>query len=198
MFIVIEGPEAAGKSTLANVLHHATKNSTLLREPGSTKLGEDIRTLMKSTTHNAKTRQLLMHACRMEMISQYNLEHPEELYILDRYIPSMLAYATADGIPARTIESLIQAFPVPQPDIVIWLVPKKSVTVDRLRERQANGKWEDFDGSLDRLGTVWDWYNIMGYVSSKTRHTHTIIQDQNPIIPALKFLSMFDWFQRFI
>ena len=55
-FIVFEGGEFCGKTTMANMLYDNLKNSgydvILTREPGGTKAGEDIRKILKS--HNLK------------------------------------------------------------------------------------------------------------------------------------------------
>ena len=77
LFITIEGIEGAGKTTviqsIATVLHEAGISHQLTREPGGTKMAEEIRELLLCTRDekvDSATELLLMYAARSQHISQ--------------------------------------------------------------------------------------------------------------------------------
>jgi dTMP kinase len=77
LFITLEGPEGAGKSTnrdyIAERLREAGRDVQLTREPGGTPLGERIRELLLTPTEEpmaVDTELLLMFAARAQHIEQ--------------------------------------------------------------------------------------------------------------------------------
>lgn len=100
-FITLEGPDGAGKSTqaklLADALEKANVRTVLTREPGGTKIGEDIRSVLlgpDSYAMLASTEALLMSAARAQHVGE--VVEPAltrgEWVVSDRYVDSTLAY----------------------------------------------------------------------------------------------------------
>ena len=124
--ITFEGIEGVGKSTQINLIHDwllsLNFSVKLLREPGSTALGERIRNLLLSNdsaiTHY--TELLLMFAARTQMIIEH-LENAKEDFILcDRYYHASIAYqGYGRNLPLSFIDNLIDGVACPKPDLTI-------------------------------------------------------------------------------
>src|SRR6478736_7224987 len=76
-FITLEGPDGAGKSTQAKLLvaaiEKANVRAVLTREPGGTRIGEDIRSVLLGTDSYAmlaSTEALLMSAARAQHVGE--------------------------------------------------------------------------------------------------------------------------------
>ncbi len=107
-FVVLEGPEGAGKSTLAAALaerlRRAGHDPLLVREPGGTPAAEALRQeLLHADRRWTPERELLyLAAARADLVGQVirpSLE-AERIVISDRYDLSTLAYQAAGrGLP---------------------------------------------------------------------------------------------------
>ena len=96
--IVFEGPDESGKTTQATLLYNRLLRSgirsILLREPGSTPLGEKLRDILLSETISSTVAALLFSASRrhmMETVVSPALRSGTTV-ILDRFYYSQLAY----------------------------------------------------------------------------------------------------------
>lgn len=100
-FVTFEGGEGAGKSIqveiLASHLHEEGHKVKVTREPGGTRIGEQIRAI----THNqenvdldAKTEAYLMAAARAQHVEEVIFPSLEAGYIVvsDRFVDSSIAY----------------------------------------------------------------------------------------------------------
>jgi dTMP kinase len=100
MLIVLEGPEAVGKSTqlrrLVEWLRGAGLDVLSLREPGGTPVGDDLRRILLDPAASlaARTEALLFMASRAELVEQ--LVRPalaaNRVVVLDRFFLSTYAY----------------------------------------------------------------------------------------------------------
>ena len=100
-FLVIEGPDGSGKSTLIkrlkNYLDKENIDSICVREPGGTEISEDIRNILLSVDNmemNERTEALLYAAARSQLVSEVIKPALENgsVVISDRFLFSSLAY----------------------------------------------------------------------------------------------------------
>ncbi len=101
MFVVFEGIDGAGKSSLIEkVKEHYLQQGVdvlALREPGSTQIGEEIRKLILHETMSPKTEVMLFFAARAELVETKIKPALDKgtLVLLDRYSLSTYAYQGA-------------------------------------------------------------------------------------------------------
>jgi dTMP kinase len=124
--ITFEGVEGVGKSTQINLVLDWLKtkgfSTKLLREPGSTNFGEQIRELLLSKESNisAHTELLLMFAARSEMIKEHLSDSKEDFILCDRYYHASIAYqGFGRKLPLDLINFLINGINCPTPDLTI-------------------------------------------------------------------------------
>lgn len=102
LFITLEGPEGSGKSTqirhLATALRRTGYQVAVTREPGGTKIAEQIRaTLLQSTPRERitpETEALLILAARSQHVAHFIVPALESgsIVLCDRFSDSTLAY----------------------------------------------------------------------------------------------------------
>ncbi len=101
LFITLEGPDGAGKTSqlsgIAQILEEQGYNVRTTREPGGTKLGTAIRSLLLNPDHDnmaEKTEVLLYAADRAQHVQELILPAltKGEVVVCDRYTDSTLAY----------------------------------------------------------------------------------------------------------
>jgi len=101
VFLTLEGPEGAGKTTQGRLLADALRASghevLELREPGGTPVGEQIRALLLDPRHRElapRTEMLLFAASRAQLVA--GVIRPAlargTLVVCDRYVDASLAY----------------------------------------------------------------------------------------------------------
>lgn len=101
IFITLEGPDGAGKTTvlqeLVPRLEALGKQVTMTREPGGVAIAEDIRSVIlnpQNTAMDDKTELLLYIAARRQHLKERILPALEsgQLLLVDRFIDSSVAY----------------------------------------------------------------------------------------------------------
>jgi dTMP kinase len=106
MFITFEGLDFSGKSTQARLLHEWLKSkkirSVLLREPGGTKISENIREILLDKEHlemTPLTEFLLFSASRAQLVNEVIKPNIKKgiIVICDRYYDSSSAYQGHGG-----------------------------------------------------------------------------------------------------
>jgi dTMP kinase len=149
-FIVVEGPEGAGKSTLVRwlgtTLRAEGRDVLTVREPGGTPLAEAARKLaLKSRHERAFAAELFLFlAARADLVER--VIRPAlangQVVVADRFGLSTIAYQVAGrGLPRADVEAALRvATGGLSPDLTLILdVP---VPVGRERQRAA-GKLQD-------------------------------------------------------
>ena len=102
LFVTFEGTEGSGKSTqiqiLADRLLGLKREVVILREPGGTSIGEQVRTILKDPKRGAamfpETELLLMNASRAQLVRE--VIRPAltvgKVVLCDRFFDSTIAY----------------------------------------------------------------------------------------------------------
>jgi dTMP kinase len=156
-FIVIEGPDGSGKTTIWEGLKNVLPADQYLfvRDPGSTPISTEIRKILLNPDFSemCPTTELLLYtAARDQMLKQTIIPALEKgIHVIsDRYIQSTLAYqcdgnATKGAFVSRElIVELAEQLGHPRVDLLINL--SKDATVQLLRERL-----KQTDKNADRL-----------------------------------------------
>src|SRR2546430_6978381 len=149
LFITLEGTEGCGKSTqiarLAERLRGLGRKVTLVREPGGTPIGEEIRhTLKHSAANHAMTAEaelLLMNASRAQLVRE--VIRPAlangEIVLCDRFYDSTTAYqGHGRQLDLRLVKSIIDfAVGETRPDLTLLLWVPHEVSEERRAARQS-------------------------------------------------------------
>lgn len=96
--ISFEGIDGVGKSTVVNAVYEKLSikgyNVCLLRDPGSSVIGEQLRSLIKSDIPRSKLTNLFLYlTARLELVSEIeSSKHDYDYILLDRYVDSTIAY----------------------------------------------------------------------------------------------------------
>ncbi len=158
MFITFEGTEGSGKSTQANMLADYLRaqfgeNKVLLtREPGGTRIGEQIREVVHSQRNQelvAATEFLLYNAARAQVVAE--VIRPAlaqgKIVLSDRFADSTLAYqGYGRQLDLDMVRKVIEfATGGLKPDVTFYF----DVTVDEGLARRKNG--QKYGGELNRM-----------------------------------------------
>ena len=138
-FIVLDGPDATGTSTharlLAERLHSEGHDVLLTSEPTDGPVGKQIRQYLSTGEADPLELQMLFTEDRA-----WHVEHviapalaEGKIVICDRYSPSTIVYAGAQGLPSSQITLLNTKFV--QPDCTIFTLPPLEVAMRRLAKR---------------------------------------------------------------
>ncbi|MDT3720026.1 dTMP kinase [Pseudomonas oryzihabitans] len=153
LFITLEGPEGAGKSTnrdyLAELLGAAGREVVLTREPGGTPLAERIREILLTPAAEpmaVDTELLLMFAARAQHLAQ--VVRPAlargALVLCDRFVDATYAYQGGGrGVPTARIATL-EAFVLGdlQPDLTLVFDLPVEIGLARAARRGALDRFE--------------------------------------------------------
>jgi dTMP kinase len=148
-FITFEGTEGGGKSTqieiLAKRLRQLGHVVRMLREPGGTPIGEEIRHTLKHSADNqamtAETELLLLNASRAQLIRE--IIRPAlasgEIVLCDRFSDSTVAYqGYGRGLDLKLVHSVIDiAVGVTRPNLTLLLHVPLTVSESRRATRQS-------------------------------------------------------------
>ena len=158
IFITLEGNEGCGKSTQIKLLfEHLQKEGRRVfstREPGGTKLGDEIRALLLDPKHKQMspvTETFLYMASRAQLVAEVISPRLKngEIVICDRWLDATVAYqGYAGGLDIRWIRELGRAATRGvSPDLSLYLdLPvkaglaraKKSHRADRIEQKPVS------------------------------------------------------------
>ena len=98
MYVIFEGIDGAGKSTQIARLAAAFPQAIVTKEPGGTKLGENLREiLLKENGLDKRAEILLFLADRAEHFGKIIKPNSDKMILSDRGFVSGMAYALAGG-----------------------------------------------------------------------------------------------------
>lgn len=153
--ITLEGPEGAGKTVLgqrlATALVGAGRSVVLTREPGGTRLGERLRSLLLENAGRVEPRAdaLLFNAARAQLVTE--IIRPAlaagQVIVCARFTDSTLAYqGYGAGLPLAELRALAAV-------ATEGLTPDRTILLDVESEtglrRKAEGDRTRFEASFD-------------------------------------------------
>jgi dTMP kinase len=149
LFITFEGSEGCGKSThvelLGKQLRTIGHRVRILREPGGTPIGEEIRYTLKHSQKNAamtaEAELLLMNASRAQLVREIirpALAHGE-IILCDRFYDSTTAYqGYGRQLDLKMVQSVVDvAVGETKPNLTLLLTVPPETSESRLAARQA-------------------------------------------------------------
>jgi dTMP kinase len=153
MFITLEGPEGSGKSSqlpaLAEFLRAQGHDVICTREPGGTKIGDQIREVlvrMDNVELHPRTEILLFLSARAQLVEELILPSLADgkIVICDRYGDSTLAYqGYGHGLDLEKLRMMLEfATNGLKPDLTILL--DVDVLVG-LKRKKAKDEWNRLD-----------------------------------------------------
>jgi dTMP kinase len=151
LFITFEGTEGSGKSTQISILTERLKKRghkvQLLREPGGTPIGEEIRHTLKHSKVNhdmtAEAELLLMNASRAQLVGE--IIRPAlargEVILSDRFYDSTTAYqGYGRQLDLEMVRQIINCAVGPtRPDLTLLLMVPVAVSETRRMGRLLPG-----------------------------------------------------------
>ncbi len=149
LFITFEGTEGCGKSTQIELLGKTLRvlgyRVHMLREPGGTPVGEEIRHTLKHSKANVamtpEAELLLVNASRAQLVR--DIIRPAlavgEVVLCDRFYDSTTAYqGHGRGLDLALVKSVIDfAVGDTRPDLTLFLHVPPEVSAERLLSRQS-------------------------------------------------------------
>jgi len=166
MFIVFEGIDGSGKTTIAKKLaeHLSREHKVFLtEEPTQTWLGEGVRRAIEEEK-NPYTQALLFFADRADHVEQIK-EHLKEGYIVisDRYVYSTYAYQGAQLYGIMKFEDAMEWFKTIyepmrlDPDVVFYIDIWPEEGINRIYGRKKKEKFE----RVEFLNRVREIYSLL-------------------------------------
>ena len=180
LFITIEGPDGAGKTSVINELYPrlqliAKKGIVKTREPGGVKISEKIRKIIldpKNEEMDERTEALLYAAARLQHLVEVILPalSAGKIVICDRFVDSSLAYQGAGrriGMPEiRKINEF--AIEGTKPDFTLYLDVDSDTGLKRIESAHSGRQ-------VDRLETESLEFH------QRVRHAYLKLAEEEPI-----------------
>ena len=181
MFVVFEGLDGSGKSTLMRAFKSYLKSQDQsyveVFDPGGTSVGDKIREVLLTKEEKPSSRaELLMYqASRAELVSKVIEPALKEKkwVVSDRFYQSTLAFqGFGRGLDTDDIDWLNHfATNSCAPDVVVWVDTPVEVCAERLQKRKASGE------ELSRLDEekrsfhtkVYEGYKSLSQTDQKSR-----------------------------
>lgn len=150
LFITIEGPDGAGKSSVVKKLVTAIQETTstplvITREPGGSDIAERIRDILLDPIHtnmDDRTEALLLAAGRRQHVIEKIKPALErgDIVLCDRFVDSSIAYqGQARGIGIEEVKAINEfAIEGLRPDLTIYLDVDAEVGLNRIKDSKSN------------------------------------------------------------
>ena len=154
-FVVIEGIDGAGKTSIARALHNILRqtlgeNALLTEEPHNESLmGAEIRSALRRE-RELKSVELaqafaLNRSNHLRTVIECHLQREHAVVICDRYLLSSLVYQTRDDITMEDVYQINRW--ARKPDLTIVLQVSAHIAYQRMDERSRNAR-ELFENDL--------------------------------------------------
>ena len=157
LFITMEGPDGAGKTTVINQLipllqKHALVDIVSTREPGGSRIAEDIRKVIldvNNTEMDDRTEAILYAAGRRQHLKDRILPNLEKgnIVFCDRFVDSSLVYqGVARGIGVEEVAQLNRfATDGLEPSTTLYLDVPAEVGLERIHKARGNRQFDRLD-----------------------------------------------------
>lgn len=165
IFIVLEGPDGSGKSTIAKKIgdYYSSRGRKIefTREPGGTKISEKLRDIILDNNNKEmdyRTEALLYAASRAQLVSEKIKPwlNESKIVISERYVYSSLVYqGLGRGLGIEEVKKINDfAIAEVKPDMVLFLDinPEKglkrklNIGGDRLENEDLSFHWKVYEG----------------------------------------------------
>ncbi len=171
LFITFEGCEGSGKTSLINRLVAYLENEGIkvykTREPGGSKIAEDIRNVIldvNNTNMDSITEALLYAASRRQHLVEKVIPYVEDGYVVicDRYLDSSLAYqGYARGIGIDKVYDInVAATNGMMPDLTIYIDLEPSIGLARIQNNNREQNRLDLE-KMSFHKKVYEGYDIV-------------------------------------
>jgi dTMP kinase len=142
MYIIFEGVDTSGKSTQIELLKKEYKNALFTKEPGGTKFGESIRSIILDDGVVSHVAELFLFlADRAEHYEKVIKPNLDKLIISDRGFISGISYALTNN-KSFDIDTLIQlnrlALLDTLPDLVVLFKTDRDLIKSRLNTKDRD------------------------------------------------------------
>jgi dTMP kinase len=144
IFITLEGPDGAGKTTIAHMLAEKFENTMLTREPGGIDIAEQIRRVIlakENITMDPRTEALLYAAARRQHLVEKVKPALKQgkMVLCDRFVDSSLAYqGYARGLGVDEVFSINQfAIGDMMPELTIYFDIDPELGLSRISKNQG-------------------------------------------------------------
>ena len=148
MFITFEGIEGSGKSTQIKLLQSSLKQEghsvEILREPGTTQLGEKIRDVFLEKTNekvDPMTEAFLLYASRKHRDQNFLQEHlkNKSIVIADRYSDATVAYQCfGKGLSEDFVQYIHEKSDLLSPDLTFYMDITAEASKARIDDRELD------------------------------------------------------------
>ena len=148
MFITFEGIEGSGKSTQIQILQTSLKQEghsvEILREPGTTQLGEKIRDVFLEKTNekvDPMTEAFLLYASRKHLDQNFLQEHlkNKSIVIADRYSDATVAYQCfGNGLSEDFVQYIHEKSDLLSPDLTFYMDITAEASKARIDDRELD------------------------------------------------------------
>ena len=148
MFITFEGIEGSGKSTQIKLLQAYVKQEghsvEILREPGTTQLGEKIRDVFLEKINekvDPMTEAFLLYASRKHLDQNFLQEHlkNKSIVIADRYSDATVAYQCfGKGLSEDFVQYIHEKSDLLSPDLTFYMDITAEASKARIDDRELD------------------------------------------------------------
>lgn len=200
VFIAFEGPDGSGKTTMVRMIAEYFRQENIAfietREPGGTKIGEDIRQILLDNRNKnmiPETEALLYAAARGQHLREKILPAVEEgkVVLCDRFILSSLAYQGVGRNLGIKEVMMINDFAIKgiRPDLTLFFHVDPATTLLRKTRKKGGDRLERegkafhrrvYDGYMELVKTYGNNIKIVDASKSKEEvfeETKKIIRD---------------------